>query len=74
MIELDFPFYSNNQRLQRAIFHRWQVFKSFSGQGEPIMAYAQNQKTYGMSNTYRQFDLILYLKLLSFLLYLYRTF
>ena len=44
--------FSNNQRLQRVIVGRWQVFKSFSGPVEPIMNYATPQKTYGIRSTY----------------------
>ena len=44
---------SNNQRLQRLIVHRWQLFKSFNETEEPILSYSQTQKSYGMANTYR---------------------
>ncbi|CAF0914881.1 unnamed protein product [Adineta steineri] len=46
----------NNQRLQRIIVGRLQVFQSFGGPIEPIMNYANTQKTYGLKNTYEQFD------------------
>jgi hypothetical protein len=47
---------SNNQRLQRLVVGRWQVFKSFSGPTEPIMNYASTQKTYGIRNTYGELN------------------
>jgi hypothetical protein len=44
--------FSNNQRLQRLIVGRWQVFQTFSGPIEPIVDYNQTQKSYGMRSTY----------------------
>ncbi|CAF1054237.1 unnamed protein product [Rotaria sordida] len=46
----------NNQNLQRFIVQRWQIFAKFNALDEPIMNYAQPQKTYGMTNTYQRFD------------------
>ncbi|CAF3642731.1 unnamed protein product [Rotaria sp. Silwood1] len=46
----------NNQNLQHFIVQRWQIFASFNALDEPIMNYAQTQKSYGMTNTYQRFD------------------
>lgn len=53
---------SNNQRLQRLVVGRLQIFKSFSGPVEPIMNYASTQKTYGMRNNYGELNLTIWLK------------
>ena len=52
MIENDLDSISNNQRLQRLIVGRLQVFKSFGGPVEPIMSYVNTQKTYGIRSAY----------------------
>ncbi|CAF2075625.1 unnamed protein product [Rotaria magnacalcarata] len=46
----------NNQKLQRLFVNRWQVFKTYGGPEEPIMTYANNQKSYGLNNTYERFN------------------
>jgi len=46
----------NNQRLQRLVVGRWQIFQSMGGPVEPIIDYSQTQKSYGMRNTYERFD------------------
>jgi hypothetical protein len=46
---------SNNQKLQRLIAQRWQIFQTYNSTEEPIMNYAQTQKNYGLNNTYRSF-------------------
>ena len=44
---------SNNQRLQRMIVQRWQLFRVFNETEQPILTYNQTPKSYGMTNTYR---------------------
>ena len=60
--ENDLHSISNNQRLQRLVVGRMQIFKSFSGPVEPIMNYASTQKTYGMRNTYGELIVAIWLE------------
>jgi hypothetical protein len=55
--------FSNNQRLQRLIVGRWQVFKSFSGPTEPIINYANTQKTYGIRSAYGKIEEFRFMKI-----------
>ncbi|UJR22061.1 hypothetical protein I4U23_025129 [Adineta vaga] len=45
----------NNQKLQRLIVQRWQVFQTFNAPEEPIINYAHTQKTYGMANNDQEY-------------------
>jgi hypothetical protein len=53
LIHLCLIYHSNNQRLQRLIAQRWQAFQTYNAAEEPIMNYAQTQKSYGLTNNYR---------------------